>query len=70
MTQKTYSLEKLPNGLYRLFNYACQWHGVYNPDGSFRHGNTSSVKHLNEVAEKLIHGKLPKLAPLESIEFE
>jgi hypothetical protein len=46
-----FSLTRLENGLYRLFDYSCQWSGIYNRDGSFRHGQTSSIRYLNQIKE-------------------
>ena len=45
-----YQITRLGNGFYRLYDYACQWDGLYNADGSFRHGNTSSIRHLNQIS--------------------
>ena len=31
-------IERLPNGFIRIYDYACQWDGLYNEDGSYRSG--------------------------------
>lgn len=34
-----YSVERLPNGLIKVFSYASKLYSCFNPDGTFRHGD-------------------------------
>ena len=37
--QRRYRAEILPNGLIRVYDYACQWAACFDANGNFRHGN-------------------------------
>ncbi len=39
MNRININIEWLPNGFIRVWDYACAWGGVYNADGSYRHGS-------------------------------
>jgi hypothetical protein len=53
---KRYRITRLPNGLYELYDYHCQWSGCYNEDGTFRHGQTSNIKNLNMISASQLVG--------------
>ncbi len=50
---KNIKVEKLPNGLYLLFDYGSQLSGLYNADGSMRHGSLKLNKEFvqTKIAE-------------------
>jgi hypothetical protein len=39
-----YRAELLPNNLIRVYDYKCQWAGLYNEDGSFHSGQCDNLK--------------------------
>ena len=36
--QQRHRVERLPNGFYRVFDYACAWAVLYTPEGECRLG--------------------------------
>lgn len=45
---RNYSVEKLPNGLTRLFSRASKLVACFNPDGTFRHGDLCVLRSTAE----------------------
>lgn len=43
-----YSVEKLPNGLTRVFCRATKLTACFNPDGTFRHGGLGVLRGVSE----------------------
>ncbi len=44
-----YSVEKLPNGLTRVFCRATKLIACFNPDGTYRHGGLGVLRGISEV---------------------
>jgi len=59
-----YRVELLQNGLIRVFDYACKWAGLYNPDGTRRGFGTEGMDRA--VRRSAISQKGETLPPCRS----
>jgi hypothetical protein len=48
-----YSVEQLPNGLIRVFDYASKLSVCYNADGTYRHGDLRSPTLADLIGDDL-----------------
>ncbi len=48
MRAANYSVEKLPNGLTRVFCRATKLTACFNPDGTYRHGGLGVLRSITE----------------------
>ncbi|MDQ3651560.1 MAG: hypothetical protein M3458_15060 [Acidobacteriota bacterium] len=44
LSSPNYAVEKLPNGLTRVFSRASKLVACFNPDGTFRHGDLGILR--------------------------
>ena len=47
------TIERLPNGLLRVWDRACRWAAIYRPDGRFHSGAADCEAYRKAVAEFL-----------------
>ena len=48
-----YRVERLANGYFAVWDYACQWQAVYTPDGEHRWGGIDRDEYREAIARFL-----------------